>query len=315
MNDDVDKIIARFRNTLPPALRRFGPVTQKERIAALAYSSDSLATLHRSVTGTELPSMDEEETAATKMEPVDAVYLPPEGELAARTTHTLVISDIHLGSPVCRAHDLRRVMRSWSFQRLVILGDLFDNLKFFRLQKHHWKLLGDFRKHCGADANVAELIWVKGNHDDGAIDLIAKMIGAHVVEDTSPYAFELGGRRVGMFHGHQFDDWVSEYPVKTHLASAFYLMVQQFDKIRSKPLSRWLKRQSKELVRNSEKVAAGARDYAQRHKLDIVICGHTHLATRENTDGIAYLNTGCWTETPATLVAVDEKGARLVEYY
>ena len=39
----------------------------------------------------------------------------------------LVISDIHLGSPVCRVKSLAKVLKNEKYNHLIINGDLFDN--------------------------------------------------------------------------------------------------------------------------------------------------------------------------------------------
>ena len=41
--------------------------------------------------------------------------------------NTLVISDIHLGSPVCRVKSLAKVLKNEKYKHLIINGDLFDN--------------------------------------------------------------------------------------------------------------------------------------------------------------------------------------------
>jgi UDP-2,3-diacylglucosamine pyrophosphatase LpxH len=53
-----------------------------------------------------------------------------------------IISDIHLGSDVCESKKLYNFLESIDSKtnRLIINGDLFDNLDFRRLKKNHWNL-------------------------------------------------------------------------------------------------------------------------------------------------------------------------------
>ncbi|MED5415362.1 MAG: hypothetical protein VYC64_10445, partial [Candidatus Latescibacterota bacterium] len=41
---------------------------------------------------------------------------------------------------------------------------------------------------------------------------------------------------------------------------------------------------------------------------DVITCGHTHSPIDMTVEGHRYLNTGCWTETPAFVVIVHEEG-------
>ena len=48
---------------------------------------------------------------------------------------TLILSDLHLGSEVSRASDAVRMLKAASFNRLILLGDIFSDLNFRRLKK------------------------------------------------------------------------------------------------------------------------------------------------------------------------------------
>ena len=57
----------------------------------------------------------------------------------------LVVSDIHLGSPVLRVKELLDLLdQEWS--QVVVNGDLLDSGKFHRYNKRHWKVLSKLRK-------------------------------------------------------------------------------------------------------------------------------------------------------------------------
>jgi metallophosphoesterase superfamily enzyme len=59
---------------------------------------------------------------------------------------TLILSDLHLGSEISRARDALRMLNQSSFQRLILLGDIFSELNFGPLKKEHWQFLGYIRK-------------------------------------------------------------------------------------------------------------------------------------------------------------------------
>ena len=204
-----------------------------------------------------------------------------------RVCNTLVISDLHLGSDVCQAKAILETLKTWKFRRLVILGDAFDDMRFKRLKRSHFKVLSRINK-ISAPKNRTEVVWVEGNHDDDFLAVVSTMLGIPVRKE---YMFQVGGRRYLAIHGHRFDKFMNDNPRLTSAASWLYLLVQRRD-TRRQNLSRYLKRKSK-----------GA---------DVVMCGHTHIPVhRKNYGGLEYVNTGCWTDVPCTYATIDHDGIKL----
>jgi len=50
-----------------------------------------------------------------------------------REVDTLIVSDVHLGSDLSRPDALLATLRQYTFQRLILLGDIFDDLNV------HWE--------------------------------------------------------------------------------------------------------------------------------------------------------------------------------
>jgi UDP-2,3-diacylglucosamine pyrophosphatase LpxH len=48
---------------------------------------------------------------------------------------TLTLSDLHLGSVVSCAEEALRMLRANRFRRLILLGDIFSDLKFWPADK------------------------------------------------------------------------------------------------------------------------------------------------------------------------------------
>jgi len=48
-------------------------------------------------------------------------------------THTLIISDFHLGSKVSRSKEAAELLNNLHFKKLILLGDIFEDLNFNRL--------------------------------------------------------------------------------------------------------------------------------------------------------------------------------------
>ena len=81
-----------------------------------------------------------------------------------KETETLLISDIHLGSDLSRPDALLATLKQYTFRRLILLGDILDDMNFHRLPANHWELLAYLRTLCEPERNI-EVVWVEGNHD------------------------------------------------------------------------------------------------------------------------------------------------------
>ena len=214
---------------------------------------------------------------------------------------TLLISDIHLGSPVSRAKAVLANLKRYHFRRLIILGDLFDDLNFTRLTRDDWELLSYFRKLSNPKYGV-EVVWVWGNHDLFSSDAISHLIGANITEE---YEWEENGDRCLAIHGHQFDSFMSKNRFVSAVASEIYLFLQKLDR-KTHRFSRFIKRSSKTWLRLSEEVAEKALAYGARKKIRHVFCGHTHDPIARSKDGVHYYNTGSWTEIPASYITIQD---------
>ena len=92
---------------------------------------------------------------------------------------TIILSDLHLGSEVSRAKSALRLLKSASFNRLILLGDIFSDLNFRRLKKEHWQFLGYIRKLSNPKREI-EVVWVEGNHDHGLSQVMSHLVGIRV---------------------------------------------------------------------------------------------------------------------------------------
>ena len=101
--------------------------------------------------------------------------------MQAPTVDTLLLSDIHLGSDISRARDALALLKICSFRRLILLGDIFSDLNFARLNSDHWKFLSYIRKLSNRKRNV-EIVWVEGNHDQGLSKVMSHLVGVPVFQ-------------------------------------------------------------------------------------------------------------------------------------
>jgi UDP-2,3-diacylglucosamine pyrophosphatase LpxH len=229
--------------------------------------------------------------------------------MSCATYDTLILSDLHLGSPISRALDATRMLRQNSFRRLILLGDIFSDLNFGRLTKSHWKFLGYIRKLSNPKRNV-EVVWVEGNHDMGLTTIMSHLVGVKVFQE---YVWEFDGHRHLAVHGHQFDRFAINNIVLSNLGSFLHLQLQKID-FKDRTISRWADLLNTRWLRLSSKVAEGAIAHARTLHADRVFCGHTHVALSREQDGVSYYNSGSWTDTQATYITIGEDGVNIHQY-
>lgn len=114
---------------------------------------------------------------------------------------TLIISDVHLGSATCLAVELLDCLKRLSYKRLIILGDMFADLDFGRLNKAHWNVLSYIREISNLKHGI-EVVWVIGNHDEKLSLVLSHLVG---IETYDKYEWMAGSLRCVAIHGHQFD--------------------------------------------------------------------------------------------------------------
>lgn len=223
-----------------------------------------------------------------------------------KKTHAIIISDLHLGSAVSEPRKVLAMLRSYSFRKLVLLGDIFDSLDFRHLNADCW----EFLNYVGKISKEKKVRWVIGNHDLGLAEIFGSLVGA---ETHEIYIWHYQKKTFLAIHGHQFDRFLINNAFLSYLATRIYNFVQRLD-FRDMRLSHYLKRKSKGWLRLSSKVARGALRYGAKHGAGFVFCGHTHKAMEKTQGHIHYYNSGCWTDTPCQYITIDRGGIKIHEY-
>jgi len=224
-----------------------------------------------------------------------------------KKTHTLIVSDFHLGSKVSRSKEAAELLRSMQFEKLILLGDIFEDLNFKRLSDDDWKLISIISQL----SKTTKVRWVEGNHDKGLAKIFSALTGARL---HTVYKWQHKKKKYLAIHGHQFDNFLIDNAFLSMLATQIYNLIQLFD-FQDKRISHFLKRSSKGWLRLSEKVASRAILYARLRGVDYIFCGHTHKAMYERRGRVHYYNSGGWTDIPSTYITLDGKSIKIHEYY
>ena len=224
---------------------------------------------------------------------------------------TVFISDIHLGTPGCRADALLDFLRGVDCDTLYLVGDIIDGWQLRRSwywpQAHNdvvQKLLRKARRGT-------RVIFVPGNHDEFARRYLSHNFGGvDVVEDAMHITAD--GRCLWVTHGDHFDGVIQCARWLAHLGDIAYEFVLKvnrwFNSARARlglpywSLSRYLKLKVKRAVSYVSDFESAVAREARRRGADGVVCGHIHHAEMRDIDGILYCNDGDWVESLTALV-------------
>ncbi|MDD3497923.1 MAG: UDP-2,3-diacylglucosamine diphosphatase [Candidatus Moranbacteria bacterium] len=221
-------------------------------------------------------------------------------------THTLIVSDFHMGSRVSRSRDFHEMIKNFNFKKLILLGDIFESLNFQKLKESDWELISDISNL----AKEKKVIWVEGNHDRKLTSFFSSLTDIKVCKI---YKWKYNNKKYVAIHGHQFDNFLVNNAVLSVVANQIYNFIQLMD-FKDRKVSRLIKRKSKGWLRLSKKVAERAIMYAKFTQADYIFCGHTHKAMKKEKGGIKYYNCGCWTDIPCTYVILDKDNIEIKEY-
>jgi UDP-2,3-diacylglucosamine pyrophosphatase LpxH len=228
----------------------------------------------------------------------------------ALQVRTVWISDLHLGTPGCRAAALLDFLRSVECETLYLVGDIIDGWQLRRSwywpQAHNdvvQKLLRKARKGT-------RVIFVPGNHDEFARKYLGHTFGGVEVIDD-PIHETADGRRLWITHGDYFDGVVQHAKWLAYVGDWAYELTLRINRhlnsMRARlglpywSLSRYLKLKVKRAVNFVGDFEAAVAREARVRGVHGVVCGHIHQAEMRSIDGVLYCNDGDWVESQTAL--------------
>jgi len=228
-----------------------------------------------------------------------------------RRVRTIWISDVHLGTPDCKAEYLLDFLRAHECETLYLVGDIIDGWqlrrKWFWCQAHNDVLQKILRKA----RKGTRVIYIPGNHDELLRHFLGVALGAISIEDSAVHELA-DGRRLLVTHGDLFDGVVQHAKWLARLGDELYTLCLKlnrwFNHVRVKlgfpywSLSQYLKLQVKDAVSFIFDFKHALIQEARRQGLDGVVCGHIHQAEIDHVDGLLYCNDGDWVESLTALV-------------
>ena len=205
--------------------------------------------------------------------------------------NAIIISDLHIGSAYFQRRDFECFLHHLSEDRTLILnGDIVD-CPYAAMQKADQRIIDRLSKI----SKRQQVVWIRGNHDNG---YLAKIPGP--VEVKCAYSI---GTRIFIAHGDDFDHIM---PRSRLFIKAFKWMHDMRVHLGARPVhvAQYAKKWAALYRVLRKNVMLNAVDCAAENGFDAVTCGHTHFAEDRVFNGIRYINTGAWTETPMYFLQV-----------
>lgn len=212
---------------------------------------------------------------------------------------TLVVSDLHLGSPHCQPERILTFLnRIPDGSRLILNGDILD--------RHPETLPASHQVVLGAlilAGERLELVSLAGNHDDLAKSASPPwaMLAEFTIDD-----------QLHISHGHRFRLFRS-YEARFLPLIRFILKVAMFLGAPTMHPAAYAKRWPWLYQILRRRLRDKAIRHARSHGYAAITCGHIHFAEDYSEDGIRYLNSGCWTEANTHCLSIKDGEIRLIE--
>ena len=236
---------------------------------------------------------------------------------------TLFISDVHLGTPGCKAEMLLEFLKRYDADTIYLVGDIIDG---WRLKSGwYWPQLQNdvVQKLLRKVRKGSQIIFIPGNHDEFLRDYVGASFGDIEIVEKAIHR-TANGQDFLVIHGDQFDvvvvnarwlaflgDWAYDFALWSNGLLNF---VRRKLGLPYWSLSAWAKLKVKNAVNFIGNFEMYLSDEARKVGATGVICGHIHHAADQDMLGVRYLNTGDWVESCTALVEDYDGNLNLIRF-
>ncbi len=236
---------------------------------------------------------------------------------------SVILSDIHLGTPDAKADQATRFLKHVRCEKLILNGDIIDGWYLQRKSawaKSHTRFIRQVLKMM--EKQETEVVYLRGNHDD-ILDrfLPVNFANLSIVEE---YIHSTPRGDYLIVHGDGFDQVTTNHRWMAWLGSLGYDFLLRINRT----YNRWRAWRGKEYYSLSKAIKAKVKgavsfvgryeeqlqDLARRRKCVGIICGHIHTAEDKNIGGIHYLNSGDWVESLTGIIEWEPGQFQLLHY-
>jgi UDP-2,3-diacylglucosamine pyrophosphatase LpxH len=226
------------------------------------------------------------------------------------------VSDVHLGTSVCRSKNFLNFLKKIDTKELVLVGDIID-ISYMKKRPSTWNedSINCIHEMINLLKNGTKITYVLGNHEKELRRYINFTHGnLHLCNE---YSFiDEKGQRILCTHGDGKSQFLKDGWEQNIFNSAYNMMT---------PLSIWAKRMFNFSILSSIKKTEKGKQFIDKYETDIVgytkslkkydgvICGHIHHAHIKAFKNLVYMCCGDWVETCSAIVEFD--GTYQIKYY
>ncbi|HUL54950.1 MAG TPA: UDP-2,3-diacylglucosamine diphosphatase [Opitutaceae bacterium] len=236
---------------------------------------------------------------------------------------TLILSDVHLGTPDCKIGELNHLLRTVRCEKLILNGDIIDGWHLRRSghwTKAHTRFVRLVLKML--EKRDTPVIYLRGNHDDVLEAFLPlEFENLRIVED---HIHDAVRGRYFVLHGDVFDTVTKNLVFLAHLGDWGYHVLLKINRAynawrawRGKEywsLSKAIKARVKSAVSHVSKFEEHIAQLARDHHCVGVMCGHIHSPADKMIGDIHYLNSGDWIESLTAIVEHHDGRFELIDY-
>ena len=224
---------------------------------------------------------------------------------------TVIVSDVHLGMPDCKAAQAAHFLRHTRCDKLILNGDIVD--------AWHLKRLGGWNQaHTGFIRTVlrkmekenTQIIYLRGNHDDILDRFIPIQLDNLTVTDEHVLSTSRGDYLI--VHGDGFDAVTTNHRWLAQIGGYGYNALLRFNRVinwfrqlmgkENFSLAKWVKAKVKGAVSPVGRYEAQVLELARWKQCKGLICGHIHTPTDKMLEEVHYLNSGDWVESLTAII-------------
>ncbi len=237
---------------------------------------------------------------------------------------TVFVSDIHLGTPECKADEVVSFLKHLRCETLVLNGDIIDGWALrrgTRWQNRHSRVIRTILKKM--EKENTEVIYLRGNHDDILERFLPLTFGSiRIVKEyihRSPQ-----GKRYLVIHGDGFDSVATNHRWLAMLGAFGYDSLLAMNRVYNKwrafigkdyySVSKAIKGRVKSAVSFVDKYEVQLQKLAHQRECEGIICGHIHTPADKQVEDIHYLNSGDWVESLSAIIEHHDGRMELVTY-
>lgn len=209
-----------------------------------------------------------------------------------------IVSDLHLGSPYFMVEAFDHFLDRLPEDTVLILNGDVVNRIHAPMPPSHTNLLN----RLAEVSHEREIIWLTGNHAD-----YYEPQHPHRIVRAREWTIQ---KRLLITHGHDFDNVMRHNILALVFFRTLHNLHERIHKTSLHP-AEFGKRFHILYRLMCAQMASRAIRAARRRGFAAVTCGHVHRVEDRTVDGVRYINTGSWTESPLCVLTLTDDDLRL----